>query len=1334
MEQQQTLTEAQALVQSVQQAARAASEAALALREVGLSRQGGFSEASRTVQCPKEFGSAVSAEDQSGWTDFAFSFRQWLCFADPAYASDLDYVEKNSEIPVTFKDSAEGLASQNRSKKLFAILSGILRNRPLRLLRQVQESNGLEVWRQLHSLFVPQTKVRSMAILGTIMSFPSFTKDRTLLEQMQILERLGDEYQRASGVNISEEILQTVLVRSLPKAVQQHIQLGMTNTTSYQEIRDRVVAYEKVSSSWTKDRILIECGGGPIGAVTSYASASDSGPTPMEINMVQKGKGKKGKGPVKGKGKDGSHGAKSKGKGKSYESGKGKGFGKNQSKGQFKGQNNMHVKPKLDSNTCAYCGKPGHWQKDCHKKKLDQQQQVRIVGESHEPKPETTYSSNSVSTGSGSQAIRLVTMHGQGFHDSHVEDLTVHSMPTSPCTSPHSVRMLSECQRYDMSATDSDECWTLSPSCKQHVRAVSNMEQCAFFSDECDVILDSGADTSALPLQYASVGIEGPAPSTCYVDAQGTPLDVQSTRVANVQFGDVTFRERFIVSDITCPLLSLGNVLKSGWSIVHHEGQPWLMKGDKKVAVSFRNNSLCARGQISVVTEVDNVVSRPAVRAIQLGIVLRSLVPGWNRINPHLFAIKTVRPRHVDTTMCPADELMWHRTTLVYREEIGWELDEYCERISDIQHSLEDEFYNPESVVEVITIAHKHAMQDEYLGFFMEERPSANPGNVNEGDAMSDGYSASIGEDQRPEEPPVDEREGEPLPEDRVVEFTDDEQTVTVDGVVMNLQCTLKVLRAGCNSLGISGRGGKAKCLQRMVDHVRAQALIAAHGAEVRLRGELERQPVAQSKPEEPSQAEVENHALTHEPFKPWCSLCTQYRARQDQHSASHHESVGHSVVSFDFGYCSRMDGEVDKQTCLFVHDRATKMMAAIPTPQKGGKHLQYLTTEVTRFIVHTQHREIAIRTDREPSILALTDAVKRTCRNLDIVVHDEGAPVGDHQSNGAAEITVQILRAKAGLLVQQIEDRLAGGKVIFGCNHPVFCWALIHAGWLHNHFSVAAGQTAYERCSDRVYSGKLAMFGEDVLGYLRTDLKAAPRWQHGIWMGKTVSGDLHIIGTENGIFVTRSIRRNAVPFNLNRLGDLENWPWEFGYAALGNRLVYNKRVTQPMAFGTGAALPPQIDVEAIQVEQYALTHPNEDVEHSAEAGEVPNLPTPGEASSTPMEASEVAADGATGEVSSSAEHAVAHGHKRGDEAADDDPHKRVKFADAAFSMLERTFLEDDSSVAERVPKTPKLNEDAEKQKLNQVTSTDLNLYEHEDQPVSVTLGNEDIECLDNMS
>ena len=84
-------------------------------------------------------------------------------------------------------------------------------------------------------------------------------------------------------------------------------------------------------------------------------------------------------------------------------------------------------------------------------------------------------------------------------------------------------------------------------------------------------------------------------------------------------------------------------------------------------------------------------------------------------------------------------------------------------------------------------------MQDEYLGFFMKQRPTGSPGKVQE-DAALDGCSAGISENQQPEEAPVDAKEGEPLPEVCVVEFTDDEEAVTVDGVVMNMSYTLKVL------------------------------------------------------------------------------------------------------------------------------------------------------------------------------------------------------------------------------------------------------------------------------------------------------------------------------------------------------------------------------------------------------------------------------------------------------------------------------------------------------------------------------------------------------------
>ena len=64
----------------------------------------------------------------------------------------------------------------------------------------------------------------------------------------------------------------------------------------------------------------------------------------------------------------------------------------------------------------------------------------------------------------------------------------------------------------------------------------------------------------------------------------------------------------------------------------------------------------------------------------------------------------------------------------------------------------------------------------------------------------------------------------------------------------------------------------------------------------------------------------------------------------------------------------------------------------------------------------------------------------------------------------------------------------------------------------------------------------------------------------------------------------------------MDRVGDLESWPWEFGYAAFGNRLIYSSRVSQPLAFGVGS-MPPQIDLEAIHVHQYALQHPQEDVD-----------------------------------------------------------------------------------------------------------------------------------------
>ena len=198
--------------------------------------------------------------------------------------------------------------------------------------------------------------------------------------------------------------------------------------------------------------------------------------------------------------------------------------------------------------------------------------------------------------------------------------------------------------------------------------------------------------------------------------------------------------------------------------------------------------------------------------------------------------------------------------------------------------------------------------------------------------------------------------------------------------------------------------------------------------------------------------------------------------------------------MSYDFGCWSRMPGGADKLTCLVLKDRDMQLVHVVPRLQKGGKSLQYLVTEFVRFIMHTGHRELASRSDLEPSNLAILDAARKTCRGLGITAHHEPVPVGSHESNGAAETTLQHIRLRAGMWVQQIENHCASGKTIFPCSHPLFAWALLHAGWVYNRFVVTAGSTGFERSTGRMYTGNLAMFGECVLGVLKTNRKVTAK------------------------------------------------------------------------------------------------------------------------------------------------------------------------------------------------------------------------------------------------
>ena len=89
------------------------------------------------------------------------------------------------------------------------------------------------------------------------------------------------------------------------------------------------------------------------------------------------------------------------------------------------------------------------------------------------------------------------------------------------------------------------------------------------------------------------------------------------------------------------------------------------------------------------------------------------------------------------------------------------------------------------------------------------------------------------------------------------------------------------------------------------------------------------------------------------------------------------------------------------------------------------------------------------------------------------------------------------------------------------------------------------------------------------------------------------------------------------------------------------------------------------------------------------------------------------------------------HGQKHADDETPGDSPKRTKFADKCFSLLASTFLTDDTPADENAPKTPKRDNSPDKGNVNQVTSTDLSLYEHEDQAVSFTFNDDELDELE---
>ena len=126
-----------------------------------------------------------------------------------------------------------------------------------------------------------------------------------------------------------------------------------------------------------------------------------------------------------------------------------------------------------------------------------------------------------------------------------------------------------------------------------------------------------------------------------------------------------------------------------------------------------------------------------------------------------------------------------------------------------------------------------------------------------------------------------------------------------------------------------------------------------------------------------PSEKEVEQHMLTHLPFRSWCAHCVRGKSKGKAHFARNADPKDVPTIAADYMYMHESQGESEERGMpIFVardlldSTRGTGMIFARVVPQKGVH--PYAVRRFAADIALLGHPELVLKSDGEPSIVAL--------------------------------------------------------------------------------------------------------------------------------------------------------------------------------------------------------------------------------------------------------------------------------------------------------------------------------------------------------------------------
>ena len=301
--------------------------------------------------------------------------------------------------------------------------------------------------------------------------------------------------------------------------------------------------------------------------------------------------------------------------------------------------------------------------------------------------------------------------------------------------------------------------------------------------------------------------------------------------------------------------------------------------------------------------------------------------------------------------------------------------------------------------------------------------------------------------------------------------------------------------------------------------------------------------------PELPSAADIEQHRVTHIPFRSWCRHCCMGRGTGEQRGRHQGRTHDIPIIGVDYWYMTsrgldlrnempefpetasgeaalrtaRQDGRIVK--CLVVRCSATKCVFGHVVPVKGDDEDKFAANLVSRDVAWLGHVKLLLKTDNEVSLQAFATAalqlLKCQVQELDTAAL-EHPQAYDSQSNGVTEVGVRILRGLHRTQKLCLEARV--GREI-PVQHPLTTWLLEHVALLYNAcVRVEDGRTAWGRARGRPFGQRLIGFGEQVLWKLPSkgpqhDVQGnmGPRLRPGTFLGYSRDSNSYRIALPDG-------------------------------------------------------------------------------------------------------------------------------------------------------------------------------------------------------------------------